>query len=134
MDLADQSSPRYRDGLGRPLPDAEQEFRARALQQLERALAAPRRLEFRNVGRAGEVIYIDAEHRIVFEHEIGGGECRWWIAVPSADDWLARTGVPLGERAEILRFVAETAQREQASSWRFEIAEDAILFFASQGA
>lgn len=133
MDLADESSPPYRDGLGRPLPDAEQEFRARARQQLERALAAPRRLEFRNVGRAGEVVYVEAERRLVFPHEIGGGDCRWWIAVPAPADWLARTGVPLSERAEILRFVAETAQREQASSWRFEIADDAILFFARTG-
>jgi len=133
MDFADQNSPRYRDGLGRPLPDAEQEFRARALQQLERALAAPRRLEFRNAGRAGELVYVEADRRIVFDHEIGGGDCRWWIAVPAAADWQARTGVPLSERAEILRFVAETAQREQAPGWRFEIAEDAILFFAATG-
>lgn len=133
MDIDDgETPPRYRDGLGRPLPDAEQEFRTRALLLLEQALAPRRRLEFRNLGRAGEVIYVDAGRRIVLEHEIGGGDCRWWIAVPRAEEWVLRTGAPLSERAEILRFVAETAQREQASGWRFEIAEDAILFFAAR--
>lgn len=48
--------------------------------------------------------------------------------MPPAKYWEAQTGTPLSERDEIVRFVAEQVQREQASDWTFEIRENEIAF------
>jgi hypothetical protein len=117
---------RYRDGLGRPIPDVDLELRAKAQAAIARRFT--RRLEYAGNFRAGTVTYVDDRGRIDFPHEMGGGGVHAIIDVPKAADWERVTSLPLAERDEIVRFVAETVQREQAPSWRFEITADAILF------
>jgi hypothetical protein len=117
----------YRDGAGNILPNEEQLLREKAAKDL--AARFSRRLEYEGNFRAGTIIYVEGELRIRFYHEMGGGECKFYIDIPTAEKWEAQTGAPLSRREEILTFVAQTVQREQASSWRYEIGEREIGFY-----
>lgn len=119
-------APRYRDGFGRPVPDVDLELREKARAAIARRFT--RRLEYAGNVRAGTVTYVDDRGRVDFPHEMAGGGAHAVIDVPTSADWERVTGLPLAERDEIVRFVAETVQREQAPSWRFEITADAIVF------
>lgn len=60
---------------------------------------------------------------------MGGGDCKLYIDIPSSDEWEKSTDTSLGRRGEILEFVARTAQKEQARTWRYEIHEREIAFY-----
>ncbi|MBX2891643.1 MAG: hypothetical protein KF734_11985 [Saprospiraceae bacterium] len=117
----------YRDGFGNVIPDEDLILREKVLRQITNKFT--RRIEYTGNFRAGEVIYIDNEHRIQFYHEMGGGNCMFYIDIPTAQEWEARTGAPLSSRQEILEFVAQTVHAQQASSTRYEIGEREIIFY-----
>lgn len=116
----------YRDGAGAVTPNLDLEIRAQALEKIARRFG--RCLEYEDNFRAGVIIYVDGERRIRFQHEMAGGGYKFIIDVPPAKHWEVQTGTPLAERDEIVRFVAEQVQREQASSWTFEIRDTEIAF------
>jgi len=116
----------YRDGFGNVIPDADLELRKQAIETV--AARFGRRIEYEGNFRAGVIIYIEGTRRIRFRHEMSGAPYKFSIDVPAASTWEAATGAPLSERDEILLFVAQQVQREQASSWDFEIRETEILF------
>ena len=121
------SEPRiYRDGSGNIIPNVDLELRKRANEAIARRFG--RYLEYEGNFRAGVIIYVDGERRIRFQHEMAGGAYKFIIDVPPVAHWEAQTGTPLSERDEIVRFVAERVQREQASSWTFEIRATEIAF------
>jgi hypothetical protein len=117
----------YRDGFGNVLPDVDLQMRADLHLQMKRRYA--RRLEYEGNFRAGTIIYDDGKHRIRFYNEMCGGELHCAIEIPTKEHWEAATGVPLSERAEIIAFLAERVQAEQASSWRFRITDRSIDFY-----
>lgn len=120
--------PVHLDGLGRPIPNQDEQLRQAAQQALLRRFV--RRVRCENQGRSGRVV-VDVGDRVVsFWHEIGGGSTKWFIDVPAPADWEARTGVPLAERDELLQFVATEVQRQQCPGWRFSIGVDSIRFHA----
>lgn len=116
----------YRDGAGNIIPNLDLEMRAQALEKIVRRFG--RYLEYEGNYRAGVIVYVDGDRRIRFQHEMAGGSYKFIIDVPPAKYWEAQTGTPLSERDEIVRFVAEQVQREQASDWTFEIRENEIAF------
>ncbi len=120
----------YRDGVGNEIPNEDLILREKAQRDIANKFA--RRIEYEGNFRAGEVIYIDNERRIRFYHEMGGGDCMFYIDIPSAQEWEARTGTPLCSRQEILEFVAQTVHTQQASSTRYEIGERDIAFYHRQ--
>lgn len=128
--LRDPAPQIYRDGFGHIMPDLDLELRAQAQQKLAQTFSATLgpRLDYEGNFRAGTITYMDGERRIRFWHEMAGAPYKFFIDIPSAAQWEAATGVPLAERDAIVRFVAETVQREQASSWSFEIRDTDILF------
>lgn len=117
----------YRDGFGKLIPNLDLDIRARVQQEVARQFA--RRIEYEGTLRGGSVIYIDGDRRLSFDNELCGGAMKCTIYVPSAEHWLAATGVPLAERDEIIAYVAQRVQREQASSWRYEITSNSIDFY-----
>lgn len=117
----------YRDGFGRVLPDQDMVLRKQALEDLKNRFS--RRLRYDGNFRAGTITYVEGDLQIAFSHEMGGGGCKFYIDVPSAAQWEAHTGTPLARRGEILLFVAQTVQREQASSWRYKIEADTITYW-----
>lgn len=117
----------YRDGFGNVIPDADLELRARVQGDLVRRFG--RRLEYTGTYRAGSVIYLDGTYRIEFYNEMCGGGVHAAIDIPTADAWEAATGAPLTLREEIVSFVAERVQQEQASTWRYRITDRSIEFY-----
>ncbi|MEQ1784705.1 MAG: hypothetical protein ABMA14_25440 [Hyphomonadaceae bacterium] len=117
----------YRDGFGNVIPDTDLEIRAQAQVKLARTFG--RRLEYEGTARAGKVIYIDPVHRIVFENELCGGELQATIYISAAAHWEAATGAPLSLRDEIVAFVAQRVQQEQASNWKYRITDASIDFY-----
>lgn len=116
-----------------PLADPAEDLRLRDehLERLARRFAW--RLSYENEGRSGRVLFHELERHLAFAWEMTGDEAEpLVIDVPSPAEWERCTGRPLSQREEVLRFVAETAQREQARSWRAELRDEAIVFVARQ--
>lgn len=121
------TEPRYRDGLGRPLPDQDLELRLQLLKDLQQRLA--RRLEIEGTARAGALHYLEPALRLSFDYEMGAAPCAVWVLVPEPSQWLAQTGTPLARRDEILHFVAESLRQQRGPGWRYEIGEREISFY-----
>ena len=124
----------YRDGFGNIIPNEDRQIRDNAMASLNEIFnTAPKneyaRLEYEDMGRGGYVTYIEADIRIRLWHEIGGGDCKWYIDVPKEADWEKETNTPLSRRREILLFIANGVRRDQAPSWRFEINDTSITYF-----
>ena len=117
----------YRDGFGNVIPDTDLEIRAQAQVKLARTFG--RRLEYEGTAHAGKVIYIDPNHRIVFENELCGGQLQATIYIPTPAHWEDATGAPLSLRDEIVAFVAQRVQHEQASNWKYRITDASIDFY-----
>ncbi len=117
----------YRDGAGRVIPDEARAIRRTVMAKLTTKFS--RRLEYEGNFRGGVITYVDDRVRIAFPHEMAGGRMKFYIDTPPAERWEAITGLPLAERDEIVQFVAKQVQREQASSWRFEITATTIDFY-----
>lgn len=117
----------YRDGFGKVIPDTDLELREQARKGIARMFG--RRLEYEGNFRAGTIVYIDGETRIRFSHEMGGGDVKFYIDVPSAEHWEGFTRTPLAKRDEIVAFVAERVRIEKANSWRYEITGESIDYY-----
>ena len=88
-----------------------------------------RKIEYEGTFRAGTITYVEGDLRINFYHEMGGGNCMFYVDIPTEEKWEVQTRTPLSRRQEILEFVAETVRREQASSTRYEIQDSAIVYY-----
>ena len=88
-----------------------------------------RRISYEGSFRGGSIIFHEGDLTISFYHEMGGGDCKFYIDIPTAEKWKAQTKTKLSRRDEILQFVAETVKREKASSWQYVIRKDMIYFF-----
>lgn len=117
--------PVYRDGMGRLMPDESQIVRDRALAELTARLG--RRVDYEGHVYGGQFIYRDGAVCIRFEQEMGAGGCKALVHVPAAGRWTAVTGTPLDQREEIVRCVAEAAQRLAGS--RSVVGEDCIEIY-----
>ena len=117
----------YRDGFGNEIPNEDLILRDKLLKEMMRKFQA--RIEYEGTFRAGTITYIDGDTRIPFYHEMGGGNCMFYIDIPTEQEWEARTKTPLRSRQEILEFVAGTVNREQAPNCRYEIQGNSIVFY-----
>ena len=117
----------YRDGFGEIIENTDLILRENVHKDIARRFS--RRIEYKDNGRSGSVIYTDNTTRIEFFYEMGGGKCMVYIELPTNKQWEARTNTPLSARQEIVEFVTTTVQAQQASNCEYEIREDAILFY-----
>jgi hypothetical protein len=117
----------YKDGFGHIIPDEDLILREKLNKDILRKFS--RSIEYEGNFRAGTIIYIDGDIRIRLNHEMGGGNCMFYIDIPSSQQWEAETKTPLADRTEILEYIARTVQSQQASNCNFEIREDAIGFY-----
>ena len=117
----------YTDGFGNPMPNEDAIIREKAFRDLTAQFS--RHLEYEGTFRGGTITYIEGDLRIPFSHEMYGGKYHFGIDIPSKSQWEARTKTPLSRRQEIIEFLAETVQREQASSWQYEIRETDIAYY-----
>lgn len=122
----------YRDGFGNVIPDQDLILRQRAYTEMVRKLS--RKVKYEGSGRSGTVIYIDGDKTLRFYSEMGGGNCLFYLDIPTKENWIKETGYSLGERDEIIQFVAENTLRDQTTSSGayFEIEDRWITFFKAK--
>lgn len=75
-----------------------------------------KKMTFENNGRSGYAIYWDGNNSIRFYTELGGGDCIFYMDIPSTEEWSSRTGYPLDQRDDIVKFIAEESLRLQCRS------------------
>jgi hypothetical protein len=73
-----------------------------------------RRVVFENSGPSGFAIYHDGAKKTKFYTEVGGGNCIFYISIPTPEQWEKQTGYPLVNRKDILNFIAEDGLKKQA--------------------
>ncbi len=90
-----------------------------------------RRVVFENIGPSGYAIYHDGVKTIKLYTEVGGGNCIFYISVPSEQQWEKDTGYSLEKRNEILAFIADESLKRQARlpGAYFKINDTSIAFY-----
>ncbi|MBC7873589.1 MAG: hypothetical protein H7Y01_06325, partial [Ferruginibacter sp.] len=99
-----QAPIQYRDGFGNEIENEDMVLREKLIKDIARKFT--RHIEYEGNVRAGTIIYTDGEVRIEFSHEMGGGNCMFYIDIPSEQQWEMQTKTALAARKEILEFVA----------------------------
>lgn len=117
----------YRDGFGNIMPDEDLILRQNIIDQTIDKFT--RRLEYVSQGRGGEVIYHEGKKSIKFYMEMGGGNCVFYLDIPSTSEWEKTSSFPLSEREDIITFVAEQTRRDQASSCTYKISDTEITYY-----
>ena len=72
------------------------------------------RLRYENQGRGGTVWYESADARFGLWWEFAGGDALAILEIPDARHWVARTGLPIERRDEVLRFIGDQVVEDQA--------------------
>ncbi len=88
------------------------------------------RLLYREEGRCGWVRFQSDVTSFDLYWEFGGGDVVAIIDVPTAADWTAKTRLPVEQRSQVLRFIAETVIEEKfAGGNSYEIGDHWISIF-----
>jgi len=117
----------YKDGFGKIIPDEDLLLRKKAAKEIIGKFT--RHIEYEGNFRAGSIIYIEDEIRFELYHEMGGGNCMFYIDIPTEKQWTAATNTALSRRKDILEFIAQTVQAQQASNCNYEIKENTITYY-----
>lgn len=70
-------------------------------------------IELEITGRSGYTILYDGPKTTRFYMELGGGNCLYYLVIPSVGEWENQTAYTLAERDGILRFVGESSLIKQ---------------------
>jgi hypothetical protein len=57
---------------------------------------------------------------------LGSGNCNAIIYIPTINSWRDKTGTTIGERQEIIEFIAKQAAKDQAPNATYELYDDCI--------
>jgi hypothetical protein len=88
------------------------------------------RLQYKNSGRSGSIIFQNDLSSFELWWEFGGGNALVIIDIPTEHDWIKITGLPLDQRSDTLRFIAEQVIEDQTSSaHKYEISDRWITIF-----
>jgi len=117
----------YKDGFGKEIPNEDLEIRQKVIDKIASRLG--RNLSYTGNLRAGSVIFTEGNTRLEFWTEMGGGNCLFYISIPTSGGWESATGLPLADRNDIIEFIAERALHDQAGSCRYTITEDFITYY-----
>ncbi len=77
-----------------------------------------RQITYTSEGRSGYVNYKSPEARFSMYWEFGGGDVVTIIYLPSPEEWVAKTGIPLEKREEVLNFIGHQVVKDQTTSGR----------------
>ena len=116
----------YKDGFGHILPNEDLVLREKVTKELVEQFT--RHVTYEGSFRSGYVIYIEGDKRLRFMHDMGDGDCKFYIEIPTEKQWENNTKLPLSRRSDILSFIAHAVQSDHASNWQYEIREDSIYY------
>ena len=117
----------YKDGFGNTLPNEDLILREKVTKELVEKFT--RYVTYEGSFRAGYVIYVEGDLRLKFSHEMGGGDCKFYIEIHTEKQWETTTMTALSRRADILAFIAHAVQSDHASNWQSEIRENCIYYY-----
>lgn len=80
-----------------------------------------RKVTYSSDGRSGYVNYQSPEARFSLYYEFGGGDVVACINIPDVKHWQKDTGLPVGQRDEILNFIGTQVARDQTRGGSFKI-------------
>lgn len=88
-------------------------------------------ITFQNNGRSGFAILKDGNKITRFYTEVGGGDCIFYMVIPSAELWESQTGYTIGEKDDVVKYIAEESLKKQAKTQRcyYKIDETNIVFY-----
>lgn len=85
------------------------------------------RLRYRDEGRSGAITFENDETSFDLWWELGFGSALAIVDIPTPYQWKARTKLPLDQRDDVLRFIAERVAMDQAPGGHgFDIGESVI--------
>jgi len=76
------------------------------------------KITYSSNGRSGQVQYRSKEGNFDMYYELGGSDVVAGINVPSPNDWVAKTGIPLERRDEVLHFIGQQVVKDQTTNGR----------------
>jgi len=76
------------------------------------------KITYSSDGRSGHVHYRSPEGSFDMYYEFGGGEVVAGINVPSTTEWVAKTGIPLERREEVLNAIGQQVVKDQTKNGR----------------
>jgi hypothetical protein len=82
---------------------------------------------YEDQGRSGNVIFYREDKVLRFEYEFGGGDTLAIVYIPTEENWISNTGLPLEDRMPILEFTAQRIIRDQAQGYQYVINPDTII-------
>lgn len=76
------------------------------------------KIAYSSDGRSGYVHYQSQESNFNMYYEFGGGDVVASINIPNTNEWVAKTGLPLERREEILNFIGRQVVKDQTTNGR----------------
>lgn len=76
------------------------------------------KISYSSDGRSGYVHYRSKAGNFDMYYEFGGGNVVVGINVPSSNDWVAQTGIPLEQREEVLNQIGQQVVKDQTTNGR----------------
>ncbi len=74
------------------------------------------KVSYSSDGRCGHVHYQSKEGSFAMYYEFGGGDCIASLIIPSKEDWVAKTGIPLERREYVLNHIGQRVVKDQISN------------------
>ncbi len=127
IDTSKHAVIQYKDGLGQVLENEDLKLREKISREVADRLG--RKVEYESYGRSGKVIYIEGKCRLEFFMEMGGGNCMFYLEIPSEDNWESQTGFSIKRRNDIIEFVSRSTWRDQGPHTRMEILSTSINYY-----
>ncbi|GEM_PF-853280 len=90
------------------------------------------KITYSSDGRSGHVHYRSPEGSFDMYYEFGGGAVVAGINVPSTTEWVAKTGIPLERRDEVLNSIGRQVVKDQTKNGRgsYKIEGDWLNIYA----
>lgn len=87
-------------------------------------------LTYEDMGRGGSIYFVSTQHRFSMWWEYAGGDAIVLVGLPDASTWEQATGISLGAREEVVRFVGDRVLRDKiGSSGRWTWADPTLTFY-----
>lgn len=89
------------------------------------------RLRYSDQGRGGTIWYEAADKQFDMWWEFAGGDALVILDIPTAEQWEARTKIPLSSRDQVLHFIGEQVVEDKISgTGSYIIGTNIITFYA----
>ncbi len=88
------------------------------------------KVSFSNDGRSGHVFYESPAGKFSMYYEFGGGDVVAVIYVPGAEQWVAKTGIPLEKREAVLNYIGNETVAQQTKNGSFKLSANSILIYS----